>query len=37
MTHILVCGDSTIDKFYGDVQAQLLLTDPPYNVNYKGR
>lgn len=37
MTHILVCGDSTIDKFYGDVQANLLLTDPPYNVNYKGR
>jgi site-specific DNA-methyltransferase (adenine-specific) len=37
MTHILVCGDSTIDKYYGDVQAQLLLTDPPYNVNYKGR
>lgn len=37
MTHILVCGDSTIEKYYGDVQAQLLLTDPPYNVNYKGR
>ena len=37
MTHILVCGDSTIDKYYGDVQANLLLTDPPYNVNYKGR
>lgn len=37
MTHILVCGDSTIDKYYGDVKANLLLTDPPYNVNYKGR
>lgn len=37
MTHTLVCGDSTIDKYYGDVQANLLLTDPPYNVNYKGR
>jgi len=37
MTHILVCGDSTIEKYYGDVQANLLLTDPPYNVNYKGR
>ena len=37
MTHTLVCGDSTIDKYYGDVMANLLLTDPPYNVNYKGR
>ena len=37
MTHILVCGDSTIEKYYGDVQANLLLTDPPYNVNYKWR
>lgn len=37
MTHILVCGDSTIDKYYGEVKANLLLTDPPYNVNYKGR
>lgn len=37
MKHTLVCGDSTIDKYYGDVKANLLLTDPPYNVNYKWR
>ena len=37
MIHYLVCGDSTLDKYYGEVQADLLLTDPPYNVNYKGR
>ena len=37
MTHTLVCGDSTIDQYYGKVMANLLLTDPPYNVNYKGR
>ncbi len=37
MTHYLVCGDSTEDKWYNDVVANLLVTDPPYNVNYKGR
>lgn len=37
MVHTLVCGDSTIDKYYWDVKANILVTDPPYNVNYKGR
>lgn len=44
MKHILVCGDSTIDAYYCKwewneewIKANLLLTDPPYNVNYKGR
>ena len=40
--HRLVCGDSTKDKPYFllfpnvDEQAQLIITDPPYNVNYEG-
>lgn len=36
--HRVVCGDSTdpvvIAAAIGDGQADLLLTDPPYNVNY---
>lgn len=37
MIHTIVCGDSTDDKRYGTVKADALVTDPPYNVNYKGR
>lgn len=36
--HRLVCGDSTkketYDALMGDVKANLVITDPPYNVNY---
>lgn len=39
--HRLMCGDSTsiddVEKLMGGVQADLLLTDPPYNVNYEGK
>lgn len=38
--HHLMCGDSTnidcVKKLVGDVQIDMLLTDPPYNVNYEG-
>lgn len=38
--HRLICGDSTeevvINKLLEGVEADLLLTDPPYNVNYEG-
>ena len=38
--HRLVCGDSTkADTFVllmGDRKANLVITDPPYNVNYEG-
>lgn len=37
----LMCGDSTVledvEKLMGGEQADMLLTDPPYNVNYKGK
>ena len=37
----LLCGDSTdqiaIQGFFGEVQADLYLTDPPYNVDYVGK
>ena len=39
--HRLMCGDSTniedIKKLIGSDKIDLLLTDPPYNVNYKGK
>ena len=38
--HRLVCGDSTkpetFDLLMGDRKANLVITDPPYNVNYEG-
>ena len=38
--HRLVCGDSTkketYDTLMDDKKANLVLTDPPYNVNYEG-
>lgn len=34
--HRLMCGDST-NKSEGGYQADLLLTDPPYNVDYTGK
>ncbi|MCR1833597.1 site-specific DNA-methyltransferase [Oceanobacillus caeni] len=38
--HRLVCGDSTkketFDKLMEDKKANLIVTDPPYNVDYEG-
>ena len=38
--HRLVCGDSTKAETYenllGDEKVNLVITDPPYNVNYEG-
>ena len=37
--HRLMCGDSTSDdvaKLMADQKADLLVTDPPYNVDYEG-
>lgn len=39
--HRLMCGDSTdlnqVKTLTGDKTVDMLLTDPPYNVNYTGR
>ena len=39
--HRLICGDSTkeqtITELMGGERADLLLTDPPYNVDYEGK
>lgn len=41
--HYLICGDSTKSETYEKLvtlagkKADLLFTDPPYNVNYKGQ
>ena len=38
--HRLMCGDSTnpddVDKLMGEELADLVFTDPPYGVSYKG-
>lgn len=38
--HRLVCSDSTLAETYdmllGDEKVNLVITDPPYNVNYEG-
>ena len=39
--HRLMCGDASLfndmDRLMGDDRADLIYTDPPYNVNYKGQ
>lgn len=39
--HRLICGDSTDENTYDELldggKADLLITDPPYNVNYEGK
>lgn len=38
--HHLICGDSTKPETFallmGGIKANLVVTDPPYNVNYEG-
>ena len=39
--HRLICGDSTdedvLSELMGDETANMLITDPPYNVSYTGK
>lgn len=39
--HRLMCGDSTmidhVEKLCGGVKMDMLITDPPYNVDYTGK
>lgn len=39
--HRLMCGDSTsitdVERLMDGAKADMLLTDPPYNVNYTGK
>lgn len=39
--HRLMCGDSTdeasVQRLCGDAKMDLLITDPPYNVDYTGK
>lgn len=39
--HRIMCGDSTsaddVSKLMGERKADMLLTDPPYNVAYEGK
>lgn len=39
--HRLLCGDSTllddVQKLMGDEKVSLVVTDPPYNINYEGK
>ncbi len=39
--HRLMCGDTSsledVDKLMGGVKADMVFTDPPYNVNYSGK
>lgn len=38
--HRVLCGDSTkkedVDRLMNEIQADMVFTDPPYNVNYSG-
>lgn len=38
--HKLICGDSTsketIKRLVGEAMADMVVTDPPYNINYQG-
>lgn len=39
--HRIICGDSTqfsvYEKLFGNERADMIFTDPPYNVNYNHR